>query len=107
MSNFSFLLNDFPALEKLGCLAEGYLHSDPHSCFIKLGTLGENIVKYMMELDGVPPLEYDNTHANRIKTLKYEDLLPRDIDNILYVLRAKRNKAAHDVFISIKKCSKC
>ena len=57
MSNFSFLLNDFPALEKLGCLAEGYLYSDPHSCFIKLGTLGENIVKYMMELDDVPPLE--------------------------------------------------
>jgi type I restriction enzyme R subunit len=106
VSNFSFLLNDFPALEKLGCLAEGYLFSDPNSCFIKLGTLGETIVKYMMELDGIPPLEYDNTHANRIKALKYDDLLPRDIDEILYVLRMKRNKAAHDGYESTEECKK-
>ena len=39
---------------------------------------------------------YDNTHANRIRILKNNDLLPREIDNTLYILRKARNDAAHN-----------
>jgi type I restriction enzyme R subunit len=96
--NFTFLVNDFPALEKLGSLAEGYLYSDPNACIYKLGALSETVVNYMFELDNMPPLnDADNTAANRIKALKYEGLLPRGIDNILYSLRKKRNDAVHNL----------
>ncbi|MDE6635440.1 MAG: type I restriction-modification system endonuclease, partial [Lachnospiraceae bacterium] len=53
-------------------------------------------VKYMLAYDGIKEPEYDNTHANRIRLLKKNDLLPREIDNTLYILRKDRNNAAHN-----------
>jgi len=43
-SNFSFLTERFPALEKMGSLAEGYLYSDPNTSLYKMGALTETIV---------------------------------------------------------------
>ena len=103
-SNFSFMADKFPAIEKIGSLAEVYLYTDPNTCLIKLGLLAEIIVNYMLELDGIAPPVTDNTHANRIKILKRADMLPKDIDEILYVLRIKRNKAAHDGYDSFEDC---
>jgi len=40
-SNFAFLTDRFPALEKLGSLAEGYLYSDPNSSITKMRILSE------------------------------------------------------------------
>ncbi len=95
MSNFDFLADSWFDLAKLGELAEQYLYSDTNTCFIKMGMLAEHIVEYMLAYDGIAEPEYDNTHANRIKLLKRNDLLPREIGNILYVLRKTRNDAAH------------
>ena len=95
MGNFSFLDKVWPDLSKTGELAEQYLYSDTNTCFIKMGMLAESIVEYMLAYDGIAEPEYDNTNANRIKLLKRNDLLPREIDNILYVLRKTRNDAAH------------
>ncbi|MCL2025876.1 MAG: type I restriction endonuclease, partial [Leptospirales bacterium] len=104
-SNFSFLTERFPALEKLGSLAEGYLYSDPNSCLFKLGIFSETIVKYMFELDGMtPPPDPHNTLANRIKILQREGMLSKEINNILHALRTKRNKAAHEGYDSFEDC---
>jgi len=103
-SNFSFLATTFPALEKLGSLAESYLYSDPNSCLYKLGVLAETVVNYMFELDGLTPPAVDNTAANRIKMLKREGMLPREIGDILYVLRTKRNEAVHAGHDSFEDC---
>ena len=103
-SNFSFLAEKFPALEKPGLLAEGYLYSDPNACLFKMGILAETIINYMFELDGLTPPNIDNTHANRIKILKREGLLPKEIDNILHALRKKRNDAAHENYDSLDDC---
>lgn len=46
-----------------------------------------------MQLDRIPEPSYDNTHANCIKLLKKEGLLPKDIDDILDALRKARNMA--------------
>ena len=54
------------------------------------------MVKYMLAYDGIAEPAYDNTHANRIRILKNNDLLPREIDNTLYILRKARNDAAHN-----------
>ena len=50
----------------------------------------------MLAYDGIAEPEYDNTHANRIRLLKQNDLLPYEINNTLYILRKARNDAAHE-----------
>ncbi len=96
MSNFSFLENNWEDLAKLGELSEKYVYSDPNTSIIKQGMLAEVMVRYMLAYDGIEEPKYDNTHANRIRLLKDKDLLPREIGNILYILRKTRNEAAHE-----------
>lgn len=96
MSNFTFLETRWDDLARLGDLSEKYVYSDPNTSVIKQGMLAEVMVKYMLAYDGIKEPEYDNTHANRIRLLKKNDLLPREIDNTLYILRKDRNNAAHN-----------
>ncbi|MCM1145983.1 MAG: type I restriction-modification system endonuclease [Blautia sp.] len=96
MSNFTFLEARWSDLARLGDLAEKYVYSDPNTSIIKQGMLAEVMVKYMLAYDGIKEPEYDNTHANRIRLLKKNDLLPHEIDNTLYILRKERNNAAHN-----------
>lgn len=103
MGNFVFLKEKWPELAKMGELAEKYLFTDSNTCFIKMGLLAEHIVKYMLAYDGIEEPERDNTHANRINILRRNDLLPREIDNILYILRKTRNDAAHNGMESFDK----
>ena len=99
-SNFAFLEEKWPLLASLGSTAEKYIYNDSNSCLMKLGLFGESVVHLMIMLDNISKPQEDNTHANRIKILKNEGLLPKDIDDILYALRISRNKAAHDGFES-------
>ena len=96
MGNFSFLENRWRDLARLGELSEKYVYSDPNTSVIKQGMLAEVMVKYMLAYDGIKEPDYDNTHANRIRLLKRNDLLPHEIDNTLYILRKDRNNAAHN-----------
>lgn len=99
-SNFSFLDEKWPLLTSLGSMAEKYLYTDSNSCLIKLGLFAESIVRLMFMLDKMPEPQEENTHANRIKVLKREGLLPKDIDDILYAIRISRNEAIHDGYES-------
>jgi type I restriction enzyme R subunit len=96
MSNFEFLKTIWSEIDRIGELAEKNLYSDSNTSLIKQGMLAEHIVKYMLAYDGIAEPEYDNTHANRIKLLKQNDLLPREIDNTFRVLRLTRNDATHN-----------
>lgn len=99
-SNFSFLEERWPLLSSLGSAAEKYIHADSNTCFLKLGLFGETVVRLMFMLDNISEPDEDNTHSNRIKILKGEGLLPKDIDDILYAIRTSRNKAVHDGYES-------
>ena len=100
-NNFSFLAESFPALEKLGSLAEAYLYSDPNTSMIKMRILSETVVNYMFDLDNMTPLKApENTPDNRIKALQREDLLPKEIVSILHLLRKKGNIAVHEGYDS-------
>jgi len=104
-SNFSFLTDKFPALVKIGVLAESYLHSDPNACLYKMGAFAETVVNYMYELDNMPQLYHeDNTLLNKISKLRRADLLTKQIDNILNVIRKKRNMAVHEGHDSLEDC---
>ena len=96
MGNFIFLENRWSDLARLDELSEKYVYSDPSTSVIKQGMLAEVMVKYMFAYDGIKEPDYDNTHANRIRLLKRNDLLPHEIDNTLYILRKDRNNAAHN-----------
>ena len=104
-SNFSFLEERWSLLASIGMMAEKYIYTDSNSCLIKLGLFAESIVRLIFTLDNLHEPLVDNTHANRIKILKNEDLLPKDIDDILYALRRARNKAAHDGYESTEQAS--
>ena len=102
-SNFSFLEEKWPLMASLGSMAEKYLYTDSNSCLIKLGLFAESIVQLMFMLDKLPEPQEDNTHANRIKVLISEGLLPKDIQDILYSIRISRNDAVHNSYESTKK----
>lgn len=96
MGNFTFLESRWSDLARLGEMSEKYVYSDPNTSVIKQGMLAEVMVKYMLAYDGIKEPDYNNTHANRIRLLKRNDLLPHEIDNTLYILRKDRNNAAHN-----------
>lgn len=99
-SNFDFLENEFPVLAQFGKKAECYLESDPNSCLMKLGMIGETIVNLMFTYDRIA-FPDDNTAVKRIDTLYREGLLTQDLVDILHALRKVRNKAVHENYISV------
>ncbi len=103
-SNFDFLTAHFPALAKIGGLAEVYLYSDPNTCLYKLGALCETLVGNMFELDNIFVPQENATLSNRIKILKREGMLPREIEDIMFELRRKRNLAVHEDYDSHEDC---
>ena len=66
--------------------------------------MGETIVNMMLKLDGIDSPNIENTHANRIRVLKKEGLIPKNIDDILCSLRVIRNDAIHQNFEDVEKC---
>ncbi|WP_129598580.1 type I restriction-modification system endonuclease [Anaerophilus nitritogenes] len=105
MSNFVFLKERWPILENLGRLAERNLYIDSNTTFIKCGIFGEIIVQFMFSMEDIDAslVGQDNNHNNRIKLLKKEEFIPEDIDNILHILRIKRNSAAHNGYEDVEK----
>lgn len=89
-SNFEFLNRFWPALAQIGETAENYVYSDPNACIYKVGMFAERMVQEIMLFEHIAEPQTDNTHSNRIRILKRAGLLPRDIDNTLYLLRKNR-----------------
>ncbi|HIQ98382.1 MAG TPA: type I restriction-modification system endonuclease [Candidatus Scybalocola faecavium] len=102
-SNFKFLEKEFPVLANFGNLAEQYCYTDPNSCLMKLGMIGETIVNLMFTYDKIP-VPYDNSAVNRINVLSSEGLLTRDLVDILHALRKVRNKAVHENYAEASVC---
>lgn len=103
MNNFEFLKIEWPLLAKIAESAESYLYDDPNASLYKLGLLGEQIVTYMCNINSIELPDDEDTQAAKIRKLKINRLLPRDIDDILYGLRTNRNKAVHSNYDSFEK----
>ena len=105
-SNFLFLAEEFPLLEKIGSLAEKYLYTDPNACLYKIGTLAETMVNLMFEIvEGLkPPPGNDNTQANKVKILLREKLITKEIGDIFTRIRLSRNEAVHAGYDSFEAC---
>lgn len=96
-----FLEQRWPMLADLGKLAEKNIYQDSNTTLIKLGMFAELMVDYMFAYDNLED-PYDNSQANKIKILKQNDLLPYEIDQILYTLRISRNNAVHGNYSSVE-----
>ena len=94
-SNFEFLKKYWPVLAQIGAAAESYVYSDANACLYKLGMFGERLILEIFAFEHIKEPTIDNTHANRIRLLKREGLIPKKIDDILFVLRKTRNDAVH------------
>ena len=94
-SNFEFLNKYWPVLAQIGAAAESYVYSDANACLYKLGMFGERLILEIFAFEHIKEPAIDNTHANRIRLLKREGLIPKKIDDILFVLRKTRNNAVH------------
>ena len=93
-SNFDFLAQYWPDMAQIGAVAEAYLYFDPNACVFKLGLLAECIVGQMLQFERMPA-SAELTFADRIKMLRREDLLPKNVDDILFAIRKARNDAVH------------
>lgn len=102
-SNFKFLETEFPVLANFGNLAEQYCYTDPNSCLMKLGMIGETIVILMFTYDKIA-VPYDNSAVNRINVLSSEGLLTRNLVDILRALRKVRNKVVHENYAEESEC---
>lgn len=76
-SNFEFLNRYWPALAQIGAAAESYVYSDANACLYKLGMFGERLILEIFAFEHIKEPTIDNTHANRIRLLKREGLIPR------------------------------
>ena len=85
-SNFEFLNRYWPALAQIGAAAESYVYSDPNACLYKLGMFGERLILEIFAFEHIKEPTIDNTHANRIRLLKRECLIPKKIDDMLQLL---------------------
>lgn len=94
-TNFDYLLGSFPSIANLGRLAEAYRQSDPNSSLMKQGLIGESIVSMMFDFDRVAEPD-DNRAIARIDALQREGLLPKDVAEVLHLVRKARNRAAHE-----------
>ena len=93
-SNFEFLAKYWPDMAQIGKLAELYLYADANACIYKIGVLAERVAQEICTFEKIE-LPEQTTHADRIRALKYADLLPKRIDDMFYTLRKARNDAVH------------
>ena len=93
-SNFEFLAKYWPDMAQIGKMAELYLYADANACIYKIGVLAERVAQEICAFEKLD-LPEQITHADRIRALKYADLLPKRIDDMFYTLRKARNDAVH------------
>ena len=94
VSNFEFLAKYWPDMAQIGKMAELYLYADANACIYKIGVLAERVAQEICAFEKID-LPEQTTHADRIRALKYADLLPKRIDDMFYTLRKARNDAVH------------
>lgn len=102
VSNFEFMAKYWPDIAQIGKIAELYLYADANACIYKLGLLAERVAQEICAFEKVD-LSEQTTHADRLRALKFADLLPKRIDDMFYTLRKARNDAVHMGLDSIER----
>lgn len=94
-SNFHFLTAHDVQLARLGALAERYFHDDGPGALIKLRQLAEFLAKEVAARHALLPsaqASFDDT----LRVLKLRAVMPRDVVDLFYHLKAIGNAAVHE-----------
>jgi type I restriction enzyme R subunit len=92
--NFAFLAAHDAQLVRLGALAERYFADDPSTCLIKLRQLGEALAQITAAYAGLLTVP-DESQADRLRRLRADGVLPREVGDLFHQLRVSGNRAAH------------
>lgn len=93
--NFSFLASRWEVLDKVAETAERNVYQDPNTAISKLRTFAETITKYISALEQMDEGRVRDQN-DRLNQLKYQQIIPTEIINLLHTLRQIGNKAVHD-----------
>jgi type I restriction enzyme R subunit len=94
-TNFNFMQEDYPFLANIGASAEYYAFSDPAASLIKSRIFGEKISDLLLNTFNVQYNDLD-TFNDRLKLIKYNNIIPTSILDLLYGIKQKGNLATHD-----------
>ena len=94
-SNFFFLADEFPLLLNIGKLAEFNLFFDPNTTLYKCRQFGEKVLELVYEEHYLEFPDVNNFHNNLIK-IKYENIIPERVLDLLFTIKNKGNIAVHD-----------
>lgn len=94
-TNFSFMQEEYPFLANIGASAEYYAYSDPASSLTKSRIFGEKITDLLLNTYNI---QYDelSTFSDRLRLIKYNNILPITILDLLYGIKQKGNIASHE-----------
>ena len=98
-SSFDCFEKEFPALAKLGKLAESYCYSDPNSALYKIRKIGETITTLVYEYDSLPVPTgniSDIPQVTRINTLYDSRIINGLLAKSFTRLRKIGNEAVHE-----------
>ncbi|HBG65382.1 MAG TPA: type I restriction-modification system endonuclease, partial [Treponema sp.] len=98
-SSFDCFEKEFPALAKLGRLAESYCHSDPNGALYKIRKIGETITSLVYEYDNLPVPDggvSDIPQVNRINALYDNRIINGLLAKSFTRLRKIGNEAVHE-----------
>lgn len=99
-SSFDFLEKEFPALAKMGKLAENYCEDDPNSSLYKIRKIGESITTLVYQYDNISiPLGKtinDISQVSRINTLQDLGIFSSLLAKSFTRLRKIGNEAVHE-----------
>lgn len=94
-SNFDFLSNKWDILANLGETAESNVFRDPNTTLMKLRIFAETLTKFVLAYEEINET-YDTKQIDRIQTLRRDDLITPELEDILQTIRKKGNKAMHE-----------
>lgn len=93
--NFHFLSNKWDILANLGLTAERNVLIDPNTTLMKLRVFAETLTKFVLAYEEIKEA-YDTNQIDRIQTLKREDFISAELEDILHTIRKIGNRAMHD-----------
>lgn len=96
-ANFGHLKEISPELHRLGTLAERFFSVDANTSLIKSRQFGEYIVKEIAALSGVYDPTARETTYDLLRRLATQQILPREVADILHAVRRSGNEAAHSL----------
>ncbi|MDE8565709.1 type I restriction-modification system endonuclease [Anoxybacillus rupiensis] len=93
--NFHFLEEKWEVLAKVGETAERNVYQNPNVAISELRKFAETITKYILALEDIRE-ERGTDQQERLRALFYDQIIPKEIYDLLNVIRQKGNKAVHE-----------